>query len=58
MRLGEIEREIEISLVDRGAMIHRMLLGRGALTGLVVAADRRYVVTQPRARRKRKEAAS
>lgn len=31
--LGPVEREIEVSLVDRGPMIFRMLLGRTALAG-------------------------
>lgn len=31
--LGPVEREIEVSLVDRGPMIFRMLLGRSALAG-------------------------
>ena len=33
MRVGTVEKEIEISLVDRGDMIFRMLLGRTALAG-------------------------
>ncbi len=33
LRLGPLEKEIEISLVDRAQMIHRMLLGREALAG-------------------------
>jgi hypothetical protein len=33
MRVGTVEREIEISLVDRSDMIFRMLLGRTALAG-------------------------
>jgi len=33
LRLGPVEREIEVSLVDRGPMIFRMLLGRTALAG-------------------------
>jgi hypothetical protein len=36
VRLGPIEREIELSLVDRGPMIYRMLLGRSALAGHVL----------------------
>jgi hypothetical protein len=45
LRLGEIEREIELTLVDRGTMIHRMLIGRTGLTGVVVDPTRRYVIT-------------
>ncbi len=33
LRIGPIEREVEMSLVDRERMIHRMLLGRTALAG-------------------------
>ena len=33
LRLGPIEREIEVTLVDRGEMIHRMLIGRSGLDG-------------------------
>ena len=36
LRLGAHERAIEISLVDRGDMTFRMLIGRTALTGLYV----------------------
>jgi len=33
LRLAGVEREIEISLVDRGDMVFRMLVGRTALAG-------------------------
>jgi len=36
LRLAGVEREIEISLVDRGDMSFRMLVGRTALEGFVV----------------------
>lgn len=45
LRLGPVVREIEVTLVDRGAMIHRMLIGRSGLTGIVVDPSRRYVVS-------------
>jgi hypothetical protein len=45
LRMGPIDREIEINLVDRGPMIHRMLIGRSGLTGIAVSADRRYAIT-------------
>ena len=48
LRMGPIDREIEINLVDRGPMIHRMLIGRSGLTGIAVSADRRYAITKPR----------
>ncbi len=54
LHLGPFEREIEIGLVDRGPMIHRMLIGRSGLAGLVVAGDQRYVVTRPRRMRARR----
>ena len=48
LRMGAIEREIEINLVDRGPMVHRMLIGRSGLIGIAVSADQRYLVTKPR----------
>lgn len=48
LRMGPIDREIEINLVDRGPMIHRMLIGRSGLTGIAVSADQRYAITKPR----------
>lgn len=52
MRLGPIEREIEVSLVDREGMLCRMLLGRTALEGILVDATRRYVVSERSGKRK------
>jgi len=53
LRLGPVEQRVEISLVDRRRMIHRMLLGRAALTGpFLVDVDRRMTLT-PRRRKKR-----
>lgn len=55
LKLGSIEKEIEMSLVDRGHMIHRMLLGRTTLDGdFVVDVSRRHVQDRE-ARRKKKE---
>ncbi|QKK08846.1 MAG: ATP-dependent zinc protease [Planctomycetota bacterium] len=46
VRLGEVEREIEISLVCRAGMLCRMLLGRTALGGAVlVDPSQKYVLT-------------
>jgi len=42
VRSGGCEREIELSLVDREKMIHRMRLGRSALEGMRVVANHRY----------------
>lgn len=51
VRIGPIEREIELSLVDRGRMIFRMLIGRRALAhAFLVDPGRRYVLHQPSAR--------
>jgi hypothetical protein len=55
LRLGPFERRIEVSLVDRERMIHRMLLGRSALTGLyLVDSAHRVLLGRPR-RRVRKQ---
>jgi len=48
LRIGPIEREIELSLVDRGRMIFRMLIGRRALANaFLVDPSRRYVLRKP-----------
>ncbi len=45
LRIGAIEREIELSLVDRGRMIFRMLIGRRALAhAFLIDPSRRYVL--------------
>src|SRR5436190_5354156 len=47
LRIGKVEREIEVSLVDRENMIFRMLVGRTALGhGWLVDPSRRYVLTR------------
>jgi len=52
VRIGPVEREIELSLVDRGRMIFRMLIGRRALAhAFLVDPSRRYVLKKPRARK-------
>ncbi len=49
VRIGPVEREIELSLVDRGRMIFRMLIGRRALAhAFLVDPSRRYVLRKPR----------
>jgi hypothetical protein len=54
LRLGPIEKQVEISLVDRGKMIHRMLLGRAALGGpLLIDVDRRMTLRPRRKKKKR-----
>lgn len=53
LRLGPVERRVELSLVDREKMIHRMLLGRAALTGpFLVDVDRRMVLRKEAKRKK------
>lgn len=52
IKIGKVERRIEISLVSRSGMLCRMLLGRTALDGLLVDATRMYVLTD--AKRKAK----
>jgi len=47
VRLGPIEREVELSLVDRSAMRFRMLLGRTALSGLLVDPARAGLLGRP-----------
>ena len=52
VRIGPVEREIELSLVDRGRMIFRMLIGRRALAhAFLVDPSRRYLLQQPTARK-------
>lgn len=51
LQLGPVRKEIEVSLVDREKMIHRMLLGREALHGpFLIDVDRR-MVQQPKRKR-------
>ena len=54
VRIGPVERRIELSLVSREHMLCRMLLGRTALAGLVVIdASRTYLMSEsPRERKK------
>ncbi len=56
VRIGPVEKTIEVSLVDRGKMAHRMLLGRSALRGdFVVDVSRRHVLDGPRKSTKTKK---
>ncbi len=48
VRIGPIEKDIELSLVDREKMIFRMLIGRSALAhDFLVDTGRRYLLEQP-----------
>lgn len=44
LRIGSLQREIELSLVDRERMLHRMLLGRTSLKGILVDPARRHLL--------------
>lgn len=50
LRLGDVEREVEMSLVDRERMVYRMLIGRSALAGafLIDPAHRGLLGRPPR----------
>jgi len=53
MLLGGVERDIELSLVDREKMIFRMLLGRAALGApFLIDAGHRVALGRPRKRKK------
>lgn len=53
LRLGDVEEEVELSLVDRGRMIHRMLLGRTAIAGrFLIDVGHRNLLTKPPRKRK------
>lgn len=54
LRLGLVEREIELSLVNRGKMNHRMLLGRSALSGAFLIDVRHRMLLTSKKRRKKK----
>lgn len=58
VKLGPVEQDIELSLVDREKMIFRMLIGRSALEShFIVDVSKRYLVSKPpRARRRKKRA--
>jgi len=54
--LGDVVKEIEVSLASRKRMIFRMLLGRQALgEDFLIDASRRYVATKPRPKKKTKK---
>lgn len=58
MRVGPLEREIELSLVSREGMLCRLLVGRTALEGALVDPQARYLhgrraPIRPRRRRRR-----
>jgi hypothetical protein len=55
LRIGPVERDVEVSLVDRERMIFRMLLGRSALTGpFLIDPAKRHLLHPPRRLKKKK----
>lgn len=48
IRIGEVEREVEVSLVCRKNMRCRMLVGRTALNGLFVVDSSKKYLADPR----------
>jgi hypothetical protein len=49
LRLGPVEKRIEVSLVDRERMVFRMLLGRTALAGdFLIDTAHRDLIAHPR----------
>ena len=56
--LGDVEKEIEISLASRKRMIFRMLLGRKALEQdfLVNVSKRSLITSRPKRKKKKKKA--
>jgi hypothetical protein len=52
LRLGDQDHDIEVSLVDRGDMVHRMLLGRSALASRYLVDVRKRSLMTRRSRRK------
>lgn len=53
LMIGSLVREVEVSLVDREHMIFRMLLGRTALSGILVDPTRSNLLGAPKKRRPR-----
>jgi len=54
LKVGTVEKEIEIGLVSREKMLYRMLLGRIALAEtFLVDVSRKYILSNPPSRRKR-----
>lgn len=47
VRIGPVERKIEVGLVDRGEMVFRLLLGRTALDGIIIDAGRAALLGRP-----------
>lgn len=53
IRIGTIEHDVELGLVDRDHMIFRMLIGRSAIPpGVLVDPNRRYAITRKKRKKK------
>ena len=56
LRIGPVERGVELNLVSRGGMLCRMLVGRTALSGgLLVDPERKYIHGGPKIRKALKD---
>ncbi len=56
IRIGDVERHVEVSLVSRPDMVYRMLLGRGALHGLLIDVRSQCLLGVPKRPRGGREA--
>ncbi|MEM1013322.1 MAG: RimK/LysX family protein [Planctomycetota bacterium] len=55
LRLGPVERTVELSLVSRHKMLHRVLLGRRALAGaILVDSGREFLLPRPPFKKKKR----
>ncbi len=53
MKLGPVEKEIELNLIDRSNMVYRMLIGRSALKGdFMVDVSHTHILSHPKKKRK------
>lgn len=52
VQIGDYDRSVELTLVDRQAMLCRMLLGRSALGDFLVDVTRKYLYEKPPPRRR------
>lgn len=55
IKIGNIKRRIEMSLVGRDKMLCRMLLGRTALTGFLIDPDAKYLHGRRQKKRDREQ---
>jgi len=55
VKLGKIVRDVEFSLVDRGRMIHRVLLGRAALEGVLVDVKHQFQCEKKKVKKTKKK---